>query len=153
MLRERLNPTKWDYQAWRKFFLIAALWNFTFIPPALLFPSFEVRLMYGLKTSDFYILYLNTAFFLTVLVFGIGYLIIAYDPGKNLGIILMGIIAKTMVGIGFYYLFSIDKVTLIPVFGGTVDLLFTLYFIYYLIKGPRSELQNGNAVYTAGTDL
>ena len=140
--RERLNPIKWGYQTWRKFFLIAAMWNFSFAFPALLFPSLEVRLMYGIQTSDFYILYLNTAFFLTVLVFGIGYLIIAYDPGKHLGIVLMGIIGKTMVCIGFYYLFSIDRVTLLPVFGGTGDLLFTLYFIYYLKKGPRSELHN-----------
>ena len=141
MLRERLNPTTWGYQTWRKFFLIASLWNFSFVVPALLFPSLEVRLMYGFRTDDFYILFLNTTFFLTVLVFGIGYLIIAYDPGKNLGIVLLGIIGKTMVGIGFYYLYSIDRVTLMPVFGGTGDLLFTLYFIYYLAKGPKSELQ------------
>ena len=139
MLRERIHPLKWDYQTWRKFFLIAALWNFSFVIPALLFPALIVRLAYGLQTSDFYILFLNTTFYLAVFVFGIGYLIIAYDPGKHLGIVLMGIMGKSMVFFGFLYLYSIDRVTLLALSGGTGDLLFTLYFIYYLMKGPRSD--------------
>jgi len=141
MLKERLNPINWDYPSWRKFFLIAGLWNFSFVLPAVLFPSLIVRLAYGLQTSDFYILFLNTAFYLAVFVFGIGYLIIAYDPGKHLGIIVMGIIGKSMVFFGFFYFYIIDRVTLLALSGGTGDLLFTFYFIYYLMNGPRSDLQ------------
>lgn len=137
----RLYPPNWDYQTWRKFFVIAGIWNFSIALPSLLFPSFAMRLTYGFQTSDFYILYLNSSFFATVLIFGIGYFIIAFNPGKNLGIVLLGIIGKTTVGIAFYYLYHMDRVTIMPVLGGTGDLIFTLYFIYYLIRGPRSETQ------------
>jgi len=134
----RLNPKKWDYRTWRKFFYIAALWNFFFSIPALIFPSLQVQLMYGFKTTSFYILYLNTALFITVLIFGIGYFMIAQAPEKNLGLVKLGIIGKTVVGVGFYALFSAGRVTFIPVLGGTGDLIFTFYFITYLLAGPRS---------------
>lgn len=133
-----LNPKKWDYRTWRKFFFIAALWNFSFSIPALIFPSLQVQLMYGFKTTSFYIIYLNTAFMITVLIFGIGYLMIAQAPGKNLGLVKLGIIAKTVVGVGFFALYSDGRVTLIPVLGGTGDLIFTLYFIFYLLIGPKT---------------
>ena len=68
-MKFKLYPSNWDYQTWRKFFVIAGIWNFSFALPALLFPSFMVRLMYGFQTSDFYILYLNSSFFGTVLIF------------------------------------------------------------------------------------
>ena len=141
-MKFKLYPSNWDYQTWRKFLVIAGIWNFSFALPALLFPSFMVRLMYGFQTSDFYILYLNSSFFGTFLIFGIGYLLIAYDPGKNLGIVLLGIIGKTIVGIAFYYLYNMDRVTIMPVLAGTGDLIFTFYFIYYLTRGPRSEKQS-----------
>ena len=136
-LKERLNPGGWELSTWKKFFVIAGLWNFSFAIPAFLMPAFNFRLVYGIHTNDFYHLWLNTAFFMVVFIFGVAYLMIAYDPPRNSGLIIMGIIGKTVVGISFYYLYAVDRVTALPVMGGTGDLIFTFYFIFYLFMGPK----------------
>jgi len=136
---ELVYPLSWDFQKWRKFFLIAALFNIFGSVPGILFPTRQVQFMYGLETSDFYVLNFHNIFFYFVLIFGIGYLYIAHNPGKNIGIVVMGIIGKSIVAVHFYYFYLIDKATILPVFSGTADAIFALYFICYLIKGPRSE--------------
>ncbi len=138
---ELVYPLSWDYRKWRKFFLIAGLWNVFGSLPGILFPTLQFQRMYGFETNNFYILNLQSIFLYFVLVFGIGYLIVARDPGKNVGIVVMGIIGKAIVVVYFYYFYLTGKATLVPVFGGTADAIFTLYFIYYLMKGPRAEIQ------------
>lgn len=139
-VKKRLDPRGWELAAWKKFFVIAGLWNFAFAVPAFLMPALNFRLVYGFSTGDFYHIWLNTVFFVVVFIFGIAYLMIAYDPPGNTGLIILGIIGKTVVGISFYYLYAIDRVTILPVLGGTGDLIFTFYFICYLVLGPK-EIQ------------
>ena len=100
-------------------------------------PKFYFFIMYGVHTDDFYRLFLNTVFMIVVLIFGIGYLIVAYDPPARKGIIFLGAMGKIVVGIMFYYLLAIDRVTLLPPLAGTGDLIFTLYFVHYLVKGHQ----------------
>ncbi|MFZ5564061.1 MAG: hypothetical protein ACOZBW_08400 [Thermodesulfobacteriota bacterium] len=138
-VKKRLDPRGWELAVWKKFFAIAGLWNFSFALPAFLMPALNFRLVYGFSTGDFYHLWLNTVFFVAVFIFGIAYLMIAYNPPKNTGLIILGIIGKTSVGAGFYYLYAIDRVTILPVLGGTGDLIFTLYFICYLVLGPKKN--------------
>lgn len=137
-LKEKINPRNWDLSEWRTFFVIAGLWNFSFSLPAFIMPNFCIRLMYGFQTDNFYIIFLNTVFFVTVFLFGIGYFMIAYDPPKNTALAALGIIGKILVGFLFYYLYYIGRTTIMPPIVGTGDLIFTYYFLYYLVKGPRS---------------
>jgi len=137
-MKDTLNPLNWDYRTWRKFFLIAALWNFSGALPAIFYPALNMKFFYGVQTDNYYILFLNMAFWGAVLIFGIGYLIVSYNPGKNHGIVIMGIIGKTMVAATWYYLFGTDRATILSFLAATGDILFTLYFIYYLIRRPIS---------------
>ena len=140
--KHRLDPRGWEPATWKKFFAIAGLWNFSFALPAFFMPALNFRLVYGFSTGDFYHLWLNTVFFVVVFIFGIAYLMIAHDPPNNTGLIILGIIGKTVVGISFYYLYAIDRVTILPVLGGTGDLIFTGYFISYLVLGPKKNQVN-----------
>ncbi|MBU0994842.1 MAG: hypothetical protein KJ737_20310 [Proteobacteria bacterium] len=135
---KRLNPGIWSLSNWKQFFVIAGIWNFCYTVPALTMPKFYFYMMYGFETVDFYKIYLNSVFFVAVGIFGIGYFIIASDPPKHKGIIVLGIIGKTAVAGLFYYLYAIDRVTFLPPMGGTGDLIFTGYYTYYLFKGPES---------------
>jgi hypothetical protein len=127
----------WGYSGWRLFFAISAVWNFSGAIHALLFPESNLQLFYGVVTGDYYTIFLNRGVWSAVLLFGMGYAIVAYDPGRNLGIIIMGIMGKIIVAICWFYLFSVDRATGYAVFGAAGDSLFTALFIFYLVQGPR----------------
>lgn len=136
-----LYPKTWTYKSWRRFFFIAALWNFAGAVPSLIYPEFSLRLFYRLPVADFYVVSLNTVFWAAVLIFGLGYLMVAKRPGRNLGILVMGILAKIGVAVFWYQLFSTDRASVVALLAGIGDILFTLYFLYYLIRGPREPEQ------------
>ncbi len=117
---------------------MAALWNLLGSIPAIIFPEINLRLFYGLAGADYMTLFLNRGLWWAVLFFGIGYLIIALDPARQWGIIVMGIIGKTVVAVNWFYLFHIGKATWFAVFAASGDSLFTVLFVYYLLAGPRS---------------
>ena len=135
----QFNPFQWEYGKWRKFFLLSACWNMFGAIPALIAPRLNMLIFYGVKTDDFYMLLLNRFAWVAILIFGIGYLIIAYDPKRAVGIIIMGIIGKTCVAVLWYYLFGIDRATIFAVFAATGDSIFTLYFIAFLITNRESS--------------
>ena len=131
------------YRRWKLFFLVSGLWNLGGAIPALVSPRLNIQLMYGLFPTEesslwFYLELLNRGFWMAVLVFGIGYLIIATNPGKHLGIVVMGIIGKILVALVWYYLFAMGKAAGFAVFAATGDSLFTVFFVLYLVRGPRS---------------
>ena len=132
-----INPLTWSYEGWRIFFLVSALWNLTGAIPALIVPARNLKVMYNLETDDYYTVFLNRALWWAILVFGIGYLIIAYDPGRHLGIVLMGIIGKTVIAAHWYYLFGKGRATYAVVLAATGDSIFTVFFVLYLFNGPR----------------
>ena len=132
-----LNPLSWSYEGWRIFFLVSALWNLSGSIPALIAPGLNLKMLYNIESDDYYTIFLNRALWWAVLIFGIGYLIIAYDPGQHLGIIVMGIIGKTVIAGHWYYLFGRGRATPAAVFAATGDSIFTLFFILYLVSGPR----------------
>lgn len=138
-MKDTLIPVNWDYGTWRKFFLIAALWNFSGAIPAIFSPALNMRLFYGVQTDNYYILFLDMVFWEAVSIFGVGYLMVAHNPGRNHGIVIMGIIGKTVVAANWYYLFGADRATMVAFLAATGDILFTFYFIYFLIRRPVTQ--------------
>jgi hypothetical protein len=132
-----VNPFEWGYQGWRLFFLISAVWNLFGSIDGILRPANNMLRYYSLETDDNYTLFLNRSFWGAVFVFGIGYLIIAYDPGKHLGIVAMGIIGKILVSVNWFYLYGIGRAKSPALFAAVGDSLFTLFFIVYLYGGAR----------------
>ena len=132
-----VNPLEWSYQSWRLFFLISAIWNLLGCIEGTLLPGKNMLRYYGVETDDYHTLFLNRSFWGAVLVFGIGYLIIAYDPGKHLGIVLMGIIGKILVSVNWFYLYGTGRAKASALFAAVGDSLFTLFFILYFYGGVR----------------
>lgn len=132
-----LNPFAWDYQVWRIFFLIAALWNFLGIF-GMIWPQESFKNMFGKETDDDIMILLYQTLWGSVLLLGIGYLIIAYNPGTNLGLVLLGIIGKIADAYSFilYYRKGLfQKRILVAAIG---DLIFCFFFICYLFGGVRT---------------
>jgi hypothetical protein len=134
------------YRGWRLFFLVSGIWNLSGAVPAIFWPGLNLNLFYAITEFqdyplNYYLVLLNRSFWIAVLVFGLGYLIIASNPGKHLGIVVMGIIGKVIVAVSWFYLFAMGKATGFAVFAAIGDSLFTVFFILYLVRGPRSPSQ------------
>lgn len=130
-------------KGWSIMFYIAAAFNIIAAIGALLTPAeSNALMMYGSKTALANpAASINTqAFLVFVLIFGIGYAMVAMDPTKNRGIVWLGILGKLYVftAWGIYYKSGIVTLT---AFAGTFgDLIFTILFIMFLIKTKESGL-------------
>ena len=129
-----LNPLHWSYQAWQWFFVIAGCWNLLGAVDAILRPALNLEKYYGVQTDDFITIFLNRAFWIVVLIFGIGYFLIAINPILFYGIIVLGIIGKIAVAVSWIYLFKIGKGERISIFAASGDLLFTVFFLLCLFS-------------------
>ncbi len=125
------NNKQWPFQA---LFIVAALWNllgaaFGYFNTAYTFENF-----FGRELSDplFYEIYKGA--WGTTLVYFFGYLIVASNPFKYPGIVIVGGIGKVGFAIKLLQLFTAglaNNVVLIVIVG---DFLFTFLFLYYFFR-------------------
>ncbi len=135
----QLNSFGWTYENWKTFFFVAALWNLLAAIPAIIRPDLYFKIYYGLATDDPYTIMLNRSFWIAVAIFGMGYWMVSRNPEKQTGIIVMGIVGKFAVAISWYYMVFTGMAEFMPFFGATGDSIFTVYFVIYLLSGPRSS--------------
>jgi hypothetical protein len=125
---------------YRKMFFIAAIWNFSFAIPGLLFPEFSIKLTFGPEIDQSLILgnYYARSMYLfwwgAVLLFGIGYYLISLDINRNRAMIWMGVLGKLCFFFFFTYSYFTGRSTLLSFLGGSGDFLFTVMFIAFLFR-------------------
>lgn len=131
-----LNPFSWGYQVWRAFFVVAALWNFLSIF-GIIWPHETLERATGKKIDDEIAILLYKTVCSSILLLGIGYLIIAFDPAANLGLVLLGIMGKIIAGVSFIYQYKTGIFKRPALNGAVGDLIFCLFFLLYFIGGVR----------------
>ena len=118
----------------RRLFFIGALWNWS---AAIVFAVISIFLTsylpLFLKIIPENMLWFHL-FMGAVFVFGLGYYWISKDTYRNRDLIKMGIIGKTFVFCLLTYGWQTDVVTILVFLAGTVDLLFTFFFVEVLTK-------------------
>ncbi len=125
-------------KVYTRMFFIAALWNFSFSIPGMLFPKYSLTLIFGPEMDQSLILgnyYAYTFFFAwwaTVFLFGLGYYFVSRNITKNRGIIWMGIYGKLAVFFSFTYSYFTGLSTIISFLSCTGDFLFTMLFLLFL---------------------
>lgn len=120
-------------------FIIAALWNligaiFGFFNTAYTFKAFFNR---ELTDPLYYAIYQGA--WGTTLVYFIGYSIVAYNPLKHAGIVIVGGIGKVGFAVSllnFYFSGLAGPILLIAIIG---DLIFSVLFIYYFLRLYQSK--------------
>lgn len=125
-----------NVKLWRRFFLLAALWNFLGAGVAFFDLEANAREFYLTPESALHpVLFLNLKIlWWTVLTFGIGYFIVALNPLKNHGLVAIAGLGKMAVGYLWVKGYWAGLVSEIAFLGGVGDVLFALVFAYFLWK-------------------
>jgi len=122
-------------------FALGAAWNLVIGLSVLLAPLISLRLLYGHEPSadDPLLAMLNRDFAVCVLLFGIGYGIVAIDPSQNHGLIWLGIIGKLAVvaTLGQRWLTDIASAWVLPAAAG--DFVFAALFACFLWRSNSTH--------------
>lgn len=145
----RLNSIFTSIKFWRIFFLVAALWNLA--GSGIAFANLETNAttFFLAATSELQpvINMLLILFWFTVFTFAVGYLILAVNPRKNRGILLLAILGKTAVGVLWTHGFFNGYVSATALAAGIGDLIFAAVFAVNLcfVRLNRSPNSSGHS--------
>ena len=139
-MTQSFDPTRF-----RVLFYVAALWNLAAASVALWAPAYHARVFFGsdqgLASPDAamntQILWVSVAFF------GVGYWLVARDPSKNHGLVLIATLGKTYTAILWFGGFLLGTVTSFALLGAAGDLIFAAFFAYFLFRAHTSANQLG----------
>ena len=127
-------------KCYKYMFIIGAVWNFSMSIPFIIISFIDMNLL----TTLLGIQYSSTplwlqSFFIFVLFFGIGYLWVGVKIDNNHAIIVLGTGLKILVFLFFLINYIIGELSLPFVLAGTVDFIFSLLFVEFLINHVRNK--------------
>lgn len=122
-------------------FAVGAAWNFVIAISILVAPLISLRLLYGREpgADDSLLAMLNRDFAFCVLLLGVGYGIVAFDPSRNHGLIWIGILGKlgVVAMFGQRWLTGVATAWVLPAAAG--DLVFAALFAWFLWRGTSKH--------------
>ena len=126
---------------YKNMFLIGAIWNLGAAIPAWLgiifLPNIVVS-MFGLALPA--VLFPYHAMFWFIVAFGVGYFIVSRDITKNHGIVIVGIVAKTVFFIDTLVTFATGQAGVLLLLCGITDMIFVGLFVEFLLYAKKGSL-------------
>ncbi len=128
-----------DRQA-RYLFSAAAAWNFLAAAVALLAPDFHAASFFTPEAYSNAPMAASYAqgFWVFVLLFGVGYAVVARDPSKNHAIVALAAVGKTYVGVVWLLGAASGVLSALAVSGAVGDLAFAAVFAWFLYDRAKS---------------
>lgn len=125
-----------DARRFSGLFYAAAAWNFSAAAVALAAPEFHAQAFFGSSDSlsapgariNHQVVWISIAFF------GVGYLMVAREPRKNHGLVLIAAMGKASVGILWIHGYLAHAASALLLVGAVGDLIFAGLFAYFLIR-------------------
>ena len=127
-----MNPLNWTEQGWSIFFWLMAAWNFALALPALFRPTLGLRLLFGFARDDSLSRAQQQLVSLGILVFGVGYTLVALDPSAGAGLVQLGIVGKLTVLGAFGTLYFQGRATKIAFAMVLGDGLWSIFYVLFL---------------------
>ena len=118
----------------RALFLIAAIWNFAGAFPGLMDSAGMFEREFSRELVDPVMIAVYRGAWGTALLYGFGFLMVAYNPVRHTGIVLMGGLGKALFAINLLYMYQMGWTSnfAIVVIGG--DVIFVLLFLVYFLR-------------------
>jgi hypothetical protein len=147
-LTNNLNYTKKTLKTslnsrfWKITFVIAGLYTAGGVLPGILNPEQGLLDFTNKIIEDWNTLYFFRSLWITVLVFGIGFFIVALNPAKHIGIVIMGLLGKLFFASNVLFQYSNEKVSQMEMTAATIDLIFVLLFGIFIFKYYLNKKNN-----------
>ena len=119
---------------WKITFLIAGIYTSIGVIPGIFNPEQGLLNFTCQIIEDWNTLYFFRSLWITVFVFGIGFLIVALNPAKHIGIVIMGLLGKLFFASNVLFQYSNEKVSQIAMTAASIDLIFVLLFGIFIFK-------------------
>ncbi|MCP5041354.1 MAG: hypothetical protein GY944_10035 [bacterium] len=117
----------------RYLFIASAIWNLFGAILGYFNTAFAFNLFFGRELSDPLTHMIYQGAWGTTLVYFIGYLIVAYDPVRHVGIVIVGGIGKVGFALRLLEMYGLgiaNPIVLVVIIGDAIySLLFVLYFV------------------------
>jgi len=136
-LRTTLNS-----RFWKITFLIAGLYTAGGVLPGIFNPEQGLLDFTNQITEDWNTIYFFRSLWITVFVFGIGFFIVALNPAKHIGIVIMGLLGKLLFASNVLIQYSSEKVSQTAMSAAVIDLIFVLLFGIFIFKYYTSQEDN-----------
>lgn len=124
----------------RILFVAAALWNFAGAIPGYWDTAGAFTRLFGGVLADPTMLAIYKSGWAAALVFGIGYLIVAFRPARHTGIVLIGILGKLLFAADYLAMHQAGLTTPMALTIVAGDLVFTALFVLFLVTVKRRGL-------------
>jgi len=119
---------------WKLTFLIAGLYTAGGVLPGIFNPEQGLLDFTSQIIEDRNTVYFFRSLWITVLVFGIGFFIVALNPAKHIGIVIMGLLGKLLFASNVLIQYSNEKVSQMAMTAAVIDLIFVLLFGFFIFK-------------------
>lgn len=128
------NLTGREFGFYRALFLISALWNFAGAFPGLMDSAGMFEREFGRELADPVMVAVYRGAWGTALLYGFGFLMVAHNPVRHTGVVLMGGLGKALFALNLLvmYLNGWTSDFAIVVIGG--DVVFVLLFLIYFLR-------------------
>ncbi len=128
------SRTTLNSRFWKITFLIAGLYTAGGVLPGIINPEQGLLDFTSQIIKDPNTIYFFRSLWITVLVFGIGFFILALNPAKHIGIVIMGLLGKLLFASNVLIQYANEAVSQMAMSAAVIDLVFVLLFGIFIFK-------------------
>lgn len=119
---------------WSLIFITAALWNLAGGLPGYFAPAFVFEALFDRALSDPLLTSIYRGAWGTTFLYFVGYLIVARNPERHTGVVLLGTIGKVFFAINLLSLYTKGLATAQVIVVVVGDSVFSVLFVRYLLS-------------------
>lgn len=121
----------------RIFFLISALWNFAGALPGLFDSAGMFAREFGRALTDPVLVAVYRGAWCTALLYGFGFLMVAWNPVRHSGVVLMGGLGKALFALNLAYMYLNGWTSDFAIVVIAGDITFCALFVVYFVRLRR----------------
>lgn len=121
----------------RVLFLVSAMWNFAGAIPGLADSTGMFAREFGRELADPVMLAIYRGAWGTALLYGFGFLMVAWNPLRHSGVVVMGGLGKALFALNLFYMRQNGWTSDLAVVVIAGDAIFVALFLLYLVRLKR----------------